>query len=146
MLIPGVWHQCDDGMVRPVIQGELLALNGLWVKALFLLDTGADRTVLSADVLAALQLQPVGSPVRLGGVGGMTDSVVVETHIRLTHDQPGKVSFRGQFAAFDKVEALDMSVLGRDILNLFAVIIDKPGESLCLLGQQHYYTIANRRP
>ena len=141
MLIPGVWHLCDDGIVRPVIRSELLAHDGLWVKTLFLLDTGADRTVISADVLAALRLQPVGSPLRLGGVGGMANSIVVETQIRLTHEQSGKVVFRGQFAAFDIVEALDMSVLGRDILNLFAVIVDKPDDSLCLLGQQHYYQI-----
>ena len=31
--------------------------------------------------------------------------------------------------------ALDMSVLGRDLLNLFALIVDRPGDRVCLLGQ-----------
>ena len=51
------------------------------------------------------------------------------------------VLFRGTFAAFTLLESLDMSVLGRDITNLFAVIIDRPGDVVCLLGQRHRYTI-----
>jgi hypothetical protein len=39
-----------------VIQAEILAHDNSWWKAPFLLDTGADRTVLSADVLTALRL------------------------------------------------------------------------------------------
>jgi hypothetical protein len=34
-----------------------------------------------------------------------------------------------------------MSVLGRDILNLFALIVDRPQETVCLLGQRHRYAI-----
>jgi hypothetical protein len=48
----------------------------------------------------------------------------VATTIRFTHDDAGKATFRGQFAGVTDLEALDMSVLGRDILNLFALIVD----------------------
>ena len=144
MRIGGVWHLCDDGMLRPVIHGEILASHGTWVKVPFLLDTGADRTVFSADVLEALDLQPSDSLDRLSGVGGLVDSVVVETPIRFTHDQAGKALFKGEFAGFKDVESLDMSVLGRDLLNLFAVIVDRQGDTICLLGQQHYYTVSTR--
>jgi len=34
-----------------------------------------------------------------------------------------------------------MSVLGRDILDLFAVIVDRPGDVVCLVGQRHRYQI-----
>ena len=34
-----------------------------------------------------------------------------------------------------------MSVLGRDITNLLAVIIDRPHDVICLLGQRHRYMI-----
>lgn len=44
MLVAGVWHQCDDGIIRPVIQAEALAHDNSWWKVPFLLDTGADRT------------------------------------------------------------------------------------------------------
>jgi hypothetical protein len=51
------------------------------------------------------------------------------------------VSFRGSYAAVVKDEALDFSVLGRDILSLFAVIVDDPQRTVCLLSQRHSYTI-----
>jgi len=38
-------------------------------------------------------------------------------------------------------EALDFSVLGRDILSLFAVIVDDPQRTVCLLSQRHSYII-----
>jgi predicted aspartyl protease len=144
MRISGVWHLCDDGMVRPVIRGEIQAGDGSWVKAPFLVDTGADRTVFSADVLQALHLQPLDSPDRLSGVGGMAASVVITTGIRLTHDEAGKAVFKGQFAGFTDLEALDMCVLGRDLLNLFALIVDRQGDNICLIGQEHCYTIGKR--
>lgn len=124
MVINGLWHLCDDGVVRPVIQAEVLASDGSWVKAPFLLDTGADRTVFSADVLTALGLPLVGAAEHIGGIGGVGDSVVVETPIRLTRENGGKVLFRGHYAGVTEVDALDMSVFGRDLTNLFVVIVD----------------------
>lgn len=51
------------------------------------------------------------------------------------------MTFRGQFAAVLEPEALDVSVLGRDITGLFAVIVDQPGDTVCLVGQRHRYAI-----
>jgi hypothetical protein len=34
-----------------------------------------------------------------------------------------------------------MCVLGRDVSDLFTVIVDRPGNVVCLLGQRHRYTI-----
>jgi predicted aspartyl protease len=141
MRINGEWLLCDDGIVRPVIRGEILASNGSWQRAEFLVDTGADRTVLSAPVLRALGLQPFATQDGIGGLGGKVHSVVIETQIRLTHEVSNKVVFRGQYAAVTELEALDMSVLGRDITALFAVIADRPANVVCLLGQRHRYRI-----
>ena len=55
MRINGEWFECDDGIVRPVIRGEALAADGTWLRVFFLVDTGADQTVISADVLDLLQ-------------------------------------------------------------------------------------------
>ena len=139
MRIDGEWLLCDDGILRPVIRGEILASDGTWQRAEFLVDTGADRTVL-----ASLRLQPVVTHARLGGVGGVVNSVVVETQVRLTREESGKVVLRGQYAAVTELQALDMSVLGRDIAGLFAVVVDRPGNLVCLLGQRHHYTIEAR--
>jgi len=141
MRINGRWLLCDDGIVRPVIRGEVLADDGSWQSVEFLVDTGADRTVLGALTLEGLHLQPSVTEDRLGGVGGIADSVVVETRIRFSRETGRKVSFRGQYAAVTDVNALDISVLGRDIIGLFAVIVDLPGNVVCLLGQQHRYAI-----
>ena len=39
------------------------------------------------------------------------------------------------------LEALDISVLGRDITESFAVIVDQPGDVVSLLAQMHRYSI-----
>jgi predicted aspartyl protease len=141
MRINGLWYVDDDSVRRPVIRGEVLTSNGFWRKVPFLVDTGADLTVFSAAVLADLHLQPLAIRDRLGGVGGIVNSVIVETQIRFGHETGGKVTFRGQYAAVTEVESLDISVLGRDITGLFAVIVDQPDNMVCLLGQRHRYTI-----
>lgn len=51
--------------------------------------------------------------------------------------------FRGQYAAVTEVEALDISVLGRDITGLFAVIVDQPLEGSSDSDDQY---IANEPP
>jgi predicted aspartyl protease len=132
---------CDDSVLRPVIRGEILASDGTWHSAEFLVDTGADRTVFSAIVLASLRLQSVVTDARIGGVGGVVNSVVVEAQVRFTREESGKVVLRGQYAAVTELQSLDMSVLGRDITGLFAVVVDRPGNIVCLLGQRHYYAI-----
>jgi gag-polyprotein putative aspartyl protease len=141
MRIDGRWLVCDDGVRRPVISGEIRAADGSWEKSEFLVDTGADRTVFSAATLARLALQPLVMPEGLSGVGGMAASVTVETWVRLTREGAGKVMFRAQYAAVTELAALDISVLGRDITRLFAVIVDWPYDVVCLVGQRHRYTI-----
>jgi hypothetical protein len=60
----------------------------------------------------------------------------------LLPDDGTPVLFRGRYPALTDAEALDMSVLGRDITCLFALIVDRPGDTVCLLRQPHRYTIA----
>jgi hypothetical protein len=100
--------------------------------------------VSSASILAALRLQLAITQHRLGGVGGIVDTVIVETQIRFSREENGKIVVRGQYAAVTELEALDMSVLGQDITGLFVVIVDRPGAVVCLLGQRHRYLIDQR--
>jgi predicted aspartyl protease len=141
MLISGMWHACDDGVLRPVIAAEVQARDGAWIKALCLVDTGADRTVLSADILTALRFPPPVAEDRIGGIGGVVSTVLVDTVMRLSHENNGKVIFRGQYAAVTEAVRLDISVLGRDITNLFATLVDWPQRVVYLIGQRHQYTI-----
>jgi hypothetical protein len=140
MRINGEWYLCDDGVVRPIVRGELLARDGSWLDVEFLLDIGAYRTVLVADLLRWLAPGgPIGQP--LNGLGGTAASVNVATAIRLSTDQGNKIVLRGQFAAVTESAALDMCVLGRDITSMFAVIVDQPQNVICLLSQRHRYRI-----
>ena len=62
MLCQGEWLLCDDGIVRPIMRGRIRDGEGMWRRVKFLLDTGADGTVICANVLEALNL-PYVQPV-----------------------------------------------------------------------------------
>jgi hypothetical protein len=142
MLLPGHWLLCDDGVLRPIFRAQVVTGSGSLFPVEFLADTAADRTVLCAAILQNLGLPAVTATTLLGGVGGSSPTVVVDTAIQLPRDDGGMAVFRGQFAGFTVLEALDMSVLGRDITNLLALIVDRPRDLVCLLGPGHQYSIA----
>lgn len=141
MQINGEWLLCEDGVVRPVIRGRILGSDGSWIVVEFLVDTGADRTVLSASILLSLHLPQLETNEAISGVGGITDSVLVETKLHLQRETGKPVVFSGRFAAVIDPVALDLSILGRDIMDLFAAIIDRPSGAVCLLSQRHHYSI-----
>jgi hypothetical protein len=143
MRIDGEWYECDDGLVRPIIRGEILTKNGFWEPTPFLVDTGADRTVFSAAILEVLGFEAATGRQgwKLGGLGGLATAVEVETKIRLSREGGGHAHFIGTYAAVTQLEALDMSVLGRDITEMFAVIVDRTRNVVSLLRDPHrYYT------
>ena len=144
MRIDGEWYECDDQVLRPIVRGEVFSADGSWEPVLFLVDTGADCTVFSAAILDVLGFELGATRARLGGIGGIAESVDVATRIRLARDDGGNAVFRGRYAAFTQLEALDMSVLGRDIMQMFAVIVDRPDDVVSLVGQQHRYVIQTR--
>jgi predicted aspartyl protease len=141
MRIDGKWRVCDDEILRPMLRAWIRAADGSWVRVRLLVDTGADCTAFSADVLEALNLPVLADQAHLGGIGGAADSVVVQTHLQLRCDDGRAATFRGSFAAFTSPQSADLSVLGRDILASFAVIVDQPGDVVCLIGQRHRYVI-----
>jgi hypothetical protein len=132
-------------IIRPIIEATVLAADGSWLPIEFLADVGADRTVFSAAVLGALALPCAPAGQQLGGVGGAVATVVVDAKIRLMREDGSAVMFQGTFAGFTHPEAMDMSVLERDITNLFAVIVDRPGNAVLLLGQQHGYRVIEKQ-
>ncbi len=74
-------------------------------------------------------------------MGGLVDSVNVRTQIRFTRDDGQQVIFRGDYVACSDHEALDMTVLGRDLLEMFAVIVERRADVVTLIGGQHRYTV-----
>jgi len=141
MLVPGEWLECDDGIVRPVMRGEVLRADGGWEPDIFLLDTGADRTVLCGATSVAVAVPAIDAG-RLGGIGGETGAISMQTQVRLTKDDGEPIVLRGEYAALTDPAALDMSILGRDVTGLFAVIVDRPGNYVALLSQRHAYQVS----
>ena len=142
MRIDGCWSLCDDGVLRPVIRGAVQSSDGAWVAADFLVDPGSDCSLLAADVFAKLAFTP-SEIDGLAGVGGVVTGLWVETAIRLMAQAGSPVVFHGRFAVVVGPSP-DMCLIGRDILGLFAVIIDRPQNIVCMLSQRHHYVIVEQ--
>ncbi|MEX2213580.1 MAG: hypothetical protein WD768_05605 [Phycisphaeraceae bacterium] len=141
MRINGHWKLCDDGIMRPMIRVSVLSAAGAWHQEEFLLDTGADNTVFTRELFDALELPGQTRDFALAGVGGQSACLAVATRLVVHCDQGAPVSFKGEYASHTVAKALDESILGRDILQHFATIVDQPANTLCLLKGGHRYTI-----
>jgi hypothetical protein len=141
MRISGCWVEGKDSVTRPSISTYILNSKSEWEHVVFLIDTGADRTVFSAELLRKLDGLPTEVGNELTGAGGSTESVTVETKMRFLNDTNAPVTFSGKYFAFRSIDSLDTCVIGRDILNHFAVIIDYPGKVVELLHGNDRYRI-----
>ena len=144
MRVAGKWLLCDDGFTRPVVRAQVLGASGQLHGDDFLVDSGADRTVISAALLSWLRLAATPQPqgTALMGIAGATDSVLVTTVLELTRDDGGPARVRGQYAAFTDPRATDLSVLGRDVLDNFDVILGRRRDEVLLLAPNHQYVVS----
>ncbi len=143
MLLKGRWNHFADGVVRPVIDAVVQTAGGTWEKVTFLLDSGANRTVLDASLfylLAPLALQEEQS-LQLGGIGGEVESQVVQTTLAFARDDGKQIKINGTFAVFANMTSSDISILGRDVTNNFDVIYSYPQREVLLLAAPHTYTV-----
>lgn len=100
----------------------------------FLIDTGADRSTLAADDLAragvTLTSEPPGLPST--GVGGTINTRVVDTVVTL-----GSLSVRTRLLVLEGGGAGPRpaipSLLGRDLLAHFALLVDARSDRVLLL-------------
>lgn len=140
MRVNGDWVPCEDGVIRPIVQGQIRLADGDWLEVPFLLDAGADRTVFSSDLFDLLQALEIGE-LRLAGIGGASGAIVISTEVGFTRDDGKLVTVRGTFGVFTDYESADLSVLGRDVTNNFGVIYDYPNRLIALLAPPHGYEI-----
>lgn len=106
-----------------------------------LVDTGADRTILSAAVFDDSRLPGVPPDRGVGGIGGAIATVVVNSQLRIGREDGQYAYFRGRYAACVDLDSLEMSVLGRDILDMFALVVDRRASVVAILGGNHRYSI-----
>ena len=143
MLIAGKWQVGDDGVLRPLVRAAVSGIDGRLVADDFLIDSGADRTVLSAALLARLSLPTRSAPsgTTLSGIGGGCAFVLVTSAVEFIREDGGAVRVRGEFAGFTDPTATDLSILGRDVLDNFDLIISWRHSEVLLLAPRHYYRI-----
>jgi hypothetical protein len=109
-----------------------------------LIDTGADRTVFSAELLGRSKLVGLEpSPdLSLAGIGGDSPFVLVSTAIKLVQSDGASATFRGECAALTDPFATEFNILGRDLLNIFDVNLSRRREEVLLLTTTHGYAIS----
>jgi hypothetical protein len=143
MRIVGEWLVCDDAMTRPAIRALVQAVDGSLQRGLFLIDSCADRTVLGSGLSDTLGFPNTPAPegMILKGISGVCEFVVVKPVIELSCDDGGRANMRGEFAAFTDPSATDLSILGRDILDHFDVILSRRRDEVLLLALDHQYRV-----
>lgn len=142
MLVRGEWQLGDDGVMRPTVRARVGG-DGSPVPENFLIDSGADRTVLSAVVVTRLQIPGKSAPpgFTLSGIGGTSTFILVTTVVEFSRDDGGPVRLRGEFAGFTGPTATDLSILGRDVLDLFDLVLSRRRNEILLLASRHQYRI-----
>jgi len=143
MILAAEWVRDEAGEVRPLVAAKVSRPDGHAVDDRFLIDTGADRTVFSASLLKKLG-PPDGRPPEgfsLVGVGGGSPVVTVKATLELPTRDGRTAKMHGEYAAFTDASALDLNVLGRDVLNHFDVILSRRRDEIAMLAGGHRYLI-----
>ncbi len=144
MRIVGKWMVFDDGKTRPMVRVKVRIPEGGSISEYFLVDIGADRTAMSAGLLAQLPADaalPAPPDLEMSGISGSASFVTVCVTMELTKDDDNPVGFHGQFAAFTDPRSVSFSILGRDVLKVFDVIVSQPKNEVLLLSQRHTYQV-----
>lgn len=143
MRIDGRWHLFKDGILRPVIDAAVQGPSGTLHTVMFLLDAGADRTVLDntyLPLLFPLALSSEETP-ELGGVGGKVECVFIRSRLAFASAEGRRITVQGPFGVFGEQGSSDVSILGRDVTNNFDVIYSYPTRQVILLAQPHGFDV-----
>lgn len=145
MIVAGTWTECDDGITRPVVVASIATVEGTFVDERFLIDTGADCTVLAATLLPKLSL-PANRAADVSGVGGAAASARLTTSLRFQGTNGRSVRPHGEFTTFLDPKATDLSILGRDVLDHFDLVVSRRRGEVLLLFADHRYEIPSVGP
>lgn len=145
MQFRGEWLLCDDEAIRPIVRARIVTADAQPHDEIFLIDTGSDRTVFRAALVSRLRLTTIPSPpgLSLAGIGGTSAFVSVAAALELEREDGTWARVRGPYAAFTDPLAADMSILGRDVLDNFDVIVSRPRLEVLLLSQNHQYRVVS---
>ena len=123
MKIDGYWQPAIDNpqMLRPVVEAKILTPNDVHTTWL-MIDTGADRTVLGSAFADALRVYQQADDQMLLSAGGVIQSYTADFQIVLPDVAGRGIRFNLQGVVLIDSYQANTHLLGRDILNYFAVI------------------------
>lgn len=142
MVIAGAWTLEGDGIVRPMLRILFDVEDGHRESELFLVDSGADCTVLTSHLVAKLGFVS-SSGGQLIGLGGTSSSATVDAVLTFLTTAGHDIRVRGTYACAPGSD-LDLNVLGRDVLAHFDVILSRRRNEVLLIAGNHSYTVTGR--
>lgn len=142
MQIEGLWQRdsVQSDVVRPVIPAKLL-VQGQELPITLLVDTGADRTVIGsafARLLADMQQESAESLI---GAGGAVDCFFATIRLELRDVGNRPIRFSITCAVLTDPMQGNEHLLGRDLLDYFALLCDRENNRVTLLRPPHHYSI-----
>jgi Aspartyl protease len=127
----------------PLVVANVQGIDGRWHADLFLIDTGADRTVFTWEFYQQLGLVPNAAPptIPITGVGGSGMTYLLcHGWIGFPAASAPRFAIYEEFAVATNPDALELNLLGRDILDHFDLIVSRRRGEVLLLTDTSSYT------
>lgn len=137
-------YRINWGAYRPFITAWVYSFSEKWVKFSFLVDSGADETFLHHRSIDILNIDTSHLNVRtdVGGIGGSgVPYFRWETRLKILSTEGIGRLFSGEVNVFLDPHASRVPILGRDVLDNFAVIFDRMKSQVTLLEHPDSYKI-----
>jgi hypothetical protein len=134
----------SDKVKRPFVLVRLAVGGGPPIERHFLINTAADQTLLTRATFDALGLGPLHLPtpgVSLPGSASQSGIVRVSLGAELIDAIHPPVDIGRTFSAVLDPAALDVNMLGRDVLNGFHLILSFATDTVWLLAGAHGYQV-----
>jgi len=143
MVTGGEWVRDDDNVVRPYLWAHTIQPDGQAVREGFLVDSGADCSQFSYRFVARLGIDLTSVQTRhaVVGVGGQSQVILIDKRLVFETTDGGTITVNGPFFGSTEPDELDVSILGRDVLGNFDVIISRRRNEVLLLVGNHAYAI-----
>ena len=141
MRIDGRWLPDETQAWCPTVSG-LVVVSEHEYPARFLVDTGAAQTVLGSAFVSVLQSHLIPSAgVHLTSAAGEVKSLYAAIRLRLIDITDRRINFNLNCAVLTDPAQANTHLLGRDILDYFALICDREAGLVALLRSPHTYTL-----
>jgi len=131
------------GFHRPFVALSLLSSSGAWVAIPFLVDSGADATFLDHSCIDYLGIDVSSLPIKddAGGVSSQLSYYEFPVQLRLEGESGAAKVFAGSIGILTDPAASDTPILGRDVLDHFAIIFDRRRNLVLLITEPDDYQV-----